>query len=263
MLTTAASNETLIEARDLAVGYDGCAILTGINFTVTSGEVFVIGGGSGCGKSTLMKAMITLLPPVAGTLRIAGHDLVTGGDEAVSHVRQSIGVMYQGGALFGGLTVLENVRLAMEEQGFFTWSEMNSLALSLLAMVDLDEHSNKMPSALSGGMQKRAAVARAMAMNPQIVFLDEPSAGLDPVSSAGFDRMVVRLARSTGRTFVVVTHELPSIFTIADRMVVLGGAQKTQLAIGSPKELLESGPPDVRRFLAREPADQASQGAES
>jgi len=120
-----------------------------------------------------------------------------------------------------------------------------------------------MPSALSGGMQKRAAVARAMAMNPQIVFLDEPSAGLDPISSAGFDRMVVRLARSTGRTFVVVTHELASIFTIADRMVVLGGAQKTQLAIGSPKELLESGPPDVRRFLAREPADEAFQGAES
>jgi phospholipid/cholesterol/gamma-HCH transport system ATP-binding protein len=263
MLTTAASTETVIEAKDLSVGYGGRAVLTGINFTVASGEVFVIGGGSGCGKSTLMKAMITLLPPVAGTLRIAGHDLVTGGDEAVQQVRRSIGVMYQGGALFGGLTVLENVRLAMEEQGLFTWTEMNSLALSLLAMVDLDEHCNKMPSALSGGMQKRAAVARAMAMNPQIVFLDEPSAGLDPISSAGFDQMVVRLARSTGRTFVVVTHELPSIFTIADRMVVLGGAQKTQLAIGSPKELLESGPPDVRRFLARQPEDETSQGAAS
>jgi phospholipid/cholesterol/gamma-HCH transport system ATP-binding protein len=263
MLSTAASTETVIEAKDLSVGYGGRAVLTGINFTVASGEVFVIGGGSGCGKSTLMKAMITLLPPVSGTLRITGHDLVTGGDEAVQQVRRSIGVMYQGGALFGGLTVLENVRLAMEEQGLFTWTEMNSLALSLLAMVDLDEHCNKMPSALSGGMQKRAAVARAMAMNPQIVFLDEPSAGLDPISSAGFDQMVVRLARSTGRTFVVVTHELPSIFTIADRMVVLGGAQKTQLAIGSPKELLESGPPDVRRFLARQPEDETSQGAAS
>jgi phospholipid/cholesterol/gamma-HCH transport system ATP-binding protein len=171
--------------------------------------------------------------------------------------------MYQGGALFGGLTVLENVRLAMEEQGLFSRSEMNSLALSLLAMVDLDEHCNKMPSALSGGMQKRAAVARAMAMNPQIVFLDEPSAGLDPISSAGFDQMVVRLARSTGRTFVVVTHELPSIFTIADRMVVLGGAQKTQLAIGSPTVLRESGPPDVRRFLSRQPEDETLQGATS
>lgn len=263
MLSTATSTETVIEARDLSVGYGGRAVLTGINFSVQSGEVFVIGGGSGCGKSTLMKAMITLLPPVAGTLRIAGHDLVTGGDEAVDHVRRSIGVMYQGGALFGGLTVLENVRLAMEEQGLFTWSEMNSLALSLLAMVDLDEHCNKMPSALSGGMQKRAAVARAMAMNPQIVFLDEPSAGLDPISSAGFDQMVVRLARSTGRTFVVVTHELPSIFTIADRMVVLGGARKTQLALGKPKDLLESGPPDVRRFLARQPDDETSQGAAS
>ncbi|MBM4051638.1 MAG: ATP-binding cassette domain-containing protein [Planctomycetes bacterium] len=263
MLSTARSTETVIEAKDLSVGYEGIPVLTGINFTVASGEVFVIGGGSGCGKSTLMKAMITLLPPIDGTLRIAGHELVTGGEAVVESVRHSIGVMYQGGALFGGLTVLENVRLAMEENGLYTMNEMNSLALSLLAMVDLDEHCNKMPSALSGGMQKRAAVARALAMNPKIVFLDEPSAGLDPISSAEFDQMVVRLARSTGRTFVVVTHELPSIFTIADRMVVLGGENKTQLAIGTPKELLESGPTDVRRFLARQPEDQTLQGAAS
>ena len=131
MLSTATSTETVIEAKDLAVGYGGHAVLTGINFTVQSGEVFVIGGGSGCGKSTLMKAMITLLPPVSGTLRIAGHDLVTGGDAAVDHVRRSIGVMYQGGALFGGLTVLENVRLAMEEQGLFTWTAMNPARASI------------------------------------------------------------------------------------------------------------------------------------
>ncbi len=253
MLKLTSTGASVIEAVDLSVGYGGKAVLTGLNFTVQEGEVFVIGGGSGCGKSTLMKAMITLLPTVAGTLCVAGNSLSDGGDAAVDAVRGAIGVMYQGGALFGGMTVLENVRLPMEERGFWSTQEVQSLSMSLLAMVGLDEHCNKMPSELSGGMQKRAAVARALARNPTIVFLDEPSAGLDPISSAEFDRMVVQLSRSTGRTFVVVTHELPSIFTIADRMVVLGGPTKTQLAIGKPQDLLESGPPEVRHFLSRTP----------
>jgi phospholipid/cholesterol/gamma-HCH transport system ATP-binding protein len=250
--------ETIISVRNLKVGYGENVILQNINFQVECGEVFVILGGSGSGKSTLLKNMIGLYTPLEGEIWIEETNLVAAeGDERRSLLRK-FGVAYQSGALFGSMTLLENVRLPLDELTNLPEPLKELSALAKLKLVGLGSAVEKMPAELSGGMQKRAAIARAMALDPRILFLDEPSAGLDPVTSADLDLLITELAHHFGITFVVVTHELASINKIADRVIMLDNRKKTIVAEGRPADLRGSGDPWVHRFFNREPDAVAS-----
>jgi len=247
------ADNDIIEVSGLSVGYAGRTILHDINFSVRRGEIFMILGGSGSGKSTLLKNMIGLYPAMAGRVVIGGEDIVGAHGPARERILHKFGVMYQGGALFGSMTLASNVSLPLEE-----WTRLPAEARSLLArlklqQVGLGEFADYLPSEISGGMQKRAAVARAMALDPAILFLDEPSAGLDPITSAGLDALILSLSRNLGITLVVATHELGSIFAIGDRVIMLDGG--TIVAEGDPRKLRDD-PPDgyARAFFRREPA---------
>ena len=243
-------SENIVELEHVDAGYPpNAVILKDVSFSVRRGEVFILLGGSGCGKSTIMKHMIGLNPVLAGHLRVAGLEW---SPKTAATLYRKIGVMYQSGALFGSMTCLENVMLPLEEFTKLKRGERRDRAMALLRDVELADAADKTPSEISGGMRKRVAIARAMALDPEVVFLDEPSAGLDPITSSSLDDLILKLKHETGKTFVVVTHELPSIFKIADRAAMFDKARRGMIALGDPRELKErSEDVFVRKFFNR------------
>ena len=250
-MSTAAAEEQApaVQLEHVDAGYPGRTVLRDVSFTVSRGEVFALLGGSGCGKSTVMKHMIGLNPVLAGELRVAGMEWRPATRDRLF---RTIGVMYQSGALFGSMTCLENVMLPLEEFTRLGRRDRRERAMALLDDVGMADAADKAPSEISGGMRKRAAIARAMALDPEVVFLDEPSAGLDPLTSAALDDLVLKLRDEKGMTFVVVTHELPSIFKIADRCAMFDKARGGMVALGEPRSLAEGSDDEfVRLFFNR------------
>ena len=241
-----------IQVRDLTVGYGTDIILENISFDVLEGEIFIVLGGSGCGKSTLLKHLIGLIPPLSGQIRIDGEDISNCNETTFKNILRKIGVLYQSTALFGSMTIAENVSLPIKEYTDLPQKSVETLVKMKLNMVNLKGYENHLPSEISGGMRKRAGLARAMALNPKILFFDEPSAGLDPVTSVELDNLIIHLNKSLGTTMVIVTHELQSIFNVAHRVIMLDKQTKGIIAEGNPKHLKDhSENPFVRNFFNR------------
>ena len=242
----------IIQVRDLTVGYGTDIILENISFDVLEGEIFIVLGGSGCGKSTLLKHLIGLSSPLSGQIRIDGEDISNCNETTFKKILRKIGVLYQSTALFGSMTIAENVSLPIKEYTNLPQKSVETLVKMKLNMVNLKGYENHLPSEISGGMRKRAGLARAMALNPKILFFDEPSAGLDPVTSVELDNLIIHLNKSLGTTMVIVTHELQSIFNVAHRVIMLDKQTKGIIAEGNPEHLKDhSENPFVRNFFNR------------
>jgi phospholipid/cholesterol/gamma-HCH transport system ATP-binding protein len=250
-------SEAMISVRDLHVKYGATEILHGVSFDVKRGETLVIMGGSGSGKSTLVRTLIGLEKPSSGHVMIKGKDIAAIPEAELDEVRKKIGMSFQGGALLGSMTVGENVALPLLEHTKLENSTIEIMGRLKLEQVGLQGFEYYMPSELSGGMRKRAAVARALAMDPEMLFFDEPSAGLDPIIAAGIDQLILELKRAFRMTILVVTHELASAFLIADRMVLID--RGNIVAIGTTAEMQSSTQPRVRQFLDRVPESETVQ----
>lgn len=220
----------VIAVRELVKKFDGRTVLESISLDVLPGETLVIMGGSGCGKSTLLRCLIGAIKPDGGSIRMFGHDLCKTNEAGMVEIKKKFGILFQSGALFNSMTIAENVALPLREHTDLDEDTIETIVTIKLEQVALREHADKFPSQISGGMKKRAGLARAMALDPQVLFYDEPSAGLDPVTSAEIDQLIVSLTRGLGVTSVVVTHEMDSAFTIADRMVMLDKGRVLRLA---------------------------------
>ncbi|MCP4266648.1 MAG: ATP-binding cassette domain-containing protein [Candidatus Brocadiaceae bacterium] len=242
-----------VRVTEMVAGYGEDVILNRINFEVYEGEIFVILGGSGCGKTTLLKHLIGLIYPMAGNIVINGIDITGKRGGNLQQALRKCGILFQSGALFSSMTVAENVALPIQEHTNLPASSIDNIVRMKLAQVSLTGYENHLPSEISGGMRKRAGLARAMSLNPKILFFDEPSAGLDPVTSAELDQLIIRLNRSYNTTMVIVTHELPSIFSVAHRVIMLDRRVKKIIAEGSPQYLRDNSQnPFVRQFFNRE-----------
>lgn len=249
--------DKIINVIDFTAAYGDNVIIENISFDVYKGEKFIILGGSGCGKTTLLKHMIGLYRPAKGSIIIEGENIAKAEGMERIGILKNIGVSYQSGALFGSMTVLENVMLPIEQYTDLSKESIDLIARMKLNLVGLTGSEDKMPSELSGGMIKRAALARAMALDPDILFLDEPSAGLDPITSAELDQLIIQLSKSLGVTFVIVTHELNSIYNIADRVIMLDKDTKGIIATGEPESLRDNSEiPIVQKFFKRQTDEQ-------
>lgn len=244
----------VLEVRDLAIGYGSTPLLEEIAFDVPRGEVFAILGGSGCGKSTLLRTLIGLQPPLGGRVHFTGI-----GPPAKAMTPPQFGVLFQSSALFGSWTLLQNVELPLQKWTRLPADAVQAVAMARLRLVGLEGFAHHLPSEVSGGMRKRAGIARALALDPPILFFDEPSAGLDPVTSAELDELVLTLSRTLGVTIVLVTHELSSILHVADRCIMLDRDAGGIIARGAPRELAErSADPRVIAFFRRQPLARTS-----
>ena len=234
------NSENVIDAVNLTLGYDDFILLENISFSVKKGEIFAILGGSGCGKSTILKHLIGLYSPLKGDIMINGSSIVDAEPDEKNELMKQFGVLYQSGALFSSLTLEENVAMPLREFTDLPENIISAMSQVKLSLVGLEGFEGFAPSEISGGMKKRAGLARAMSLDPAILFFDEPSAGLDPISSADLDKLILKLRDATGTTMVIVTHELDSIFTVADRVIILDKESKGIVAEGDPRYLRDN-----------------------
>jgi len=247
------TRKAIIQVKNLAAGYGDDIILDRVSFEVYEGEIFGILGGSGCGKSTLLKHLIGLMTPLSGQIVIDGEDISLCDEMAFKNIIRKFGVLYQSGALLGSLTIAENVALPIKEFTDLSAKSIENLVKMKLSLVHLEGYENYLPSEVSGGMQKRAGLARAMALNPKILFFDEPSAGLDPIISAELDRLIKQINKNQGTTMVIVTHELLSIFQVAERVILLDKLSKGIIEEGNPHYIKEhSHNVYVKQFFNRQ-----------
>ena len=246
-------SQPAIEVKGLEMGYGTYVLMRDINFSVAAGEIMVIMGGSGCGKSTLLKYLIGLKEVEKGEIIYHGRSFSKASEKEMQEMQRTFGVLYQGGALWSSLTLAENVALPLQQYTRLSAKEIREIVSMKLALVALKGFEEFYPSEISGGMRKRAGLARAMALDPALLFFDEPSAGLDPITSVRLDELILRLRDGLGTTIVVVTHELPSIFAIADNSIFLDAETKSVIAHGNTRELVKEGrsDPKVREFLLR------------
>ena len=250
------SEAPAIDVEGLECAYDDHVILKDVSFRVAPGEVFFIVGGSGCGKSTLLRNLVGLQAPVKGRVSFLGRDFTAAGEAERREQLKDFGMLFQGGALWSSLTLRENVSLPLEEYTGLTSAQIGDLATLRLSQLGLSGFEDYYPSEISGGMRKRAGLARALALDPAIVFFDEPSAGLDPVTSRQLDLLIRQVRETFGTTIVIVSHELASIYGLADRVIMLDREAQGIIASGKPAELAASSPdPRVREFFRREPAN--------
>ena len=244
-------NNPHIEIRNLTMAYGDFVVQHDLNFVVEKGDVFVIMGGNGCGKTTLMRALVGLQRPAAGTVYYSGEDFWNGTPEGQQRLKRRLGIMFQGGALWSSLTLAENVALPLQEYTSLPDARVSEVVSFKLALVGLAGFEEFYPAELSGGMRKRAGLARAMALDPDILVIDEPSSGLDPLTARRLDDLILELRDSLGTTIVVVTHELASILTIGSNSVFLDAETHTMIATGNPRQAAQSGAAKVRHFLSR------------
>lgn len=242
----------MIEVKDLNMGYGNFILQQHADFTVNKGDIFIIMGGSGCGKSSMLRVLTGLLPPLSGDVIIDGTNIAQASSSQLEEIRKKSGILYQSGALFSSMTLAENIALPLQQYSGYSTAEIKELASLKLSLVGLAGFDDFYPSEISGGMKKRAGLARALALDPEIVYFDEPSAGLDPISSRNLDDLIIEINRSLGTTIVVVTHELASIFAIGTNSIFLDPMSKSILAKGNPHDILKNPPnSEVLEFLTR------------